>query len=211
MTLSKISLIIENPEKDGLVDVYADGELLITLSENAVIEAGLFVGMDVDQSLLQHIDYTSLLVKAKQKAYNYLSYADMSAHTLRTKLLRAGFDECVADDCVVSLANAGYIDDVRYANMLAKYLADVKNYGPYRITQELKQKGISSDIADIALSSLTTDFGNSIRSNIPKNIDITDKKQVSRLVASLMRKGFGYDAIRSVINELDFDKEEFYD
>ncbi len=207
MTLSKITAFIENPDKNGLVDVYADGELMLTLTEDAVIEAGLFVGMDVDADTLSHIEYSSLLVKAKQKAYNYLSYGDMSAATLKRKLVTYGFDELIADDCVYAMAQAGYVDDERYAHLLANYLANVKYYGKRRIMQELMAKGVEKDIANIAIDALTTDFSQTIKNHIPQRIDFSDKKQLSRLVNSLLRRGFDYDTVRSVISE--YDVEEF--
>ena len=207
MTLSKISAFIQNPDKNGLVDVYADGELLITLTEDAVIEAGLFVGMELDADALSHVEYASLLVKAKQKAYNYLSYGDMSAATLKRKLVMAGFDELVADDCVYAMARAGYVDDERYAHLLANYLANVKYYGKRRIMQELLAKGVAKDIASVALDALQTDFSQTIKNHIPQRIDFSDKKQLSRLVNSLLRRGFDYDTVRSVISE--YDVEDF--
>lgn len=199
--MSKISAFIQNPDKNGLVDVYADGELIITLTEDAVIEAGLFVGMDIDAEALSHIEYSNLLVKAKQKAYNYLSYGDMSAATLKRKLVMAGFDEFVADDCVMAMAQAGYVDDVRYAQLFANYLATVKNYGQRRIMQELLAKGVAKDIADEVIGALDVDYFESVKKHIPAQIDFSDKKQLSRLINSLLRRGFDYDTVRSVISQ----------
>ncbi len=191
-----------------MVDVYADGEYVITLSEDTVIESGLKIGMPLDVDTLENAARAERVTKAKAKAYNYLSYGDMSAKTLKTKLSRAGFDD-VSDIVICNLQSAGYIDDERYALALSKHLAENKLYGARRIMQELYLKGIDSGTAEIAVSALETDFYESARACVPKAADFSDKKQVSKIYGALARRGFDYDIISSVISEFISDTEEF--
>lgn len=186
-----------------MVDVYADGEYILTLTEDTAFDAGLKIGKTLDIETLSQIEKSSLVVKAKAKAYNYLSYGDMSAKTLRTKLLRAGFDEEITDLCVDYMTESGYIDDERYAQALANYLATVKCYGPRRIEQEMYAKGIDRDIAQSAIDGLSVDFCETIKAHIPKNINIHDKKARAKLCAALVRRGFDFDTINYVIKEPD--------
>jgi hypothetical protein len=143
--LSNISGFVQSPEKNGAVDVYADGEYVMTLSEDTVIEAGLKIGMALDEKALETVERARQLIKARGKAYNYLSYGDMSVKTMLTKLARAGISDDVALDTVDILCEQGYLDDMRYACALASYLANTKCYGPRRIAQELFVKGIVED------------------------------------------------------------------
>ncbi len=186
-----------------MVDVYADDEYVLTLTEDSAFEAGLKIGKTLDVKTLEQIEKSSLLVKAKAKAYNYLSYGDMSAHTLKTKLVRAGFDDEISDLCVISMIESGYINDERYARSLANYLATVKCYGPRRIEQEMFAKGISRDISQNAIDELDVDFYDTIKAHIPKNIDLSDKKACAKLCAALARRGFDFDTINYVIKEPD--------
>ena len=186
-----------------MVDVYADGEYVLTLTEDTAFEAGLKIGKQLDTRTLEQIEKSSQLVKAKAKAYNYLSYGDMSAHTLKTKLIRAGFLEEISDLCVDSMTESGYIDDGRYAKALANYLATVKCYGPRRIVQEMFLKGVDRDIIEDAVCALDVDFCETIKTHIPKNIDVSDKKARQKLCASLVRRGFDFDTINYVIKEPD--------
>ncbi len=203
MTLSKISALLQNPEKTKMVDVYADGEYVLTLTEDTAFEAGLKIGKILDAETLNQIEKSTLLVKAKAKAYNYLGFGDMSAKTLKTKLFRAGFDEEISDECVFAMIESGYINDERYASSLANYLATVKNYGPRRIEQEMFQKGIERDIAQSAIDELSVDFYETIKAHIPKNFDFNDKKACQKLCAALVRRGFDFDTINYVIKEPD--------
>ena len=186
-----------------MVDVYADGEYVMSVSEDAAFDAGLKIGKELDIATLEQIEKSTLLVKAKAKAYNYLSYGDMSANTLKTKLVRAGFSEEICDLCVCAMIESGYIDDERYARALANYLATVKCYGPRRIEQEMFVKGLSREISQTAIDELSVDFCETIKAHIPKNFDFNDKKSRQKLCAALVRRGFDFDTINYVIKEPD--------
>ena len=201
--MSKISGFVQSPEKNGAVDIYVDGEYVMTLSEDTVIEAGLKIGMEYDGKTLEAIEHSRMLTKARFKAYNYLSYGDMSVKTMLAKLSRAGIPDNIAQDTVALLCEQGYLDDYRYASALASYLADTKCYGPRCIAQELFVKGVG-EYADEVISTLDTDFYQTVRVHIPKNFDFTDRRALSRLYGQLARRGFDSDVINSVIKEADF-------
>lgn len=203
MILSKISAFLQSPDKKGAVDVYADGVYVMTLSEDTVIGAGLKIGSELDEAVLQNIEYARRRTKARGKAYDLLSYGDMSVKTMRDKLSRYDFDSELIDEVVDSLCELGYLDDERYAAALAKYLANTKCYGPRRISQEMFVKGIGRATADAAIAELDTDFYETVKTHIPRNFDFSDRKAVSRLYGQLVRRGFDYDMINSVLKEAD--------
>ena len=206
MISSNITALIPCPDKKGRVDVYADGELLMTLSEDAVIEAGLRVGKTVDANSLLEIEKTVCLVKAKQKAYTYLAYGDLSEKRLLEKLMRAGFSEDIALECVSAMKAAGYVDDERYCAALANDLANRRLYGPRRVYSELLQKGVPEYIAREWETLCECDFEENIKTLATGKF--RDKKDFSKLVTALMRYGYGYDMIRSAVS---VDDEEYYD
>lgn len=210
MISSNITALIPNPDKKGRIDVYADGELFMTLSEDAVLEAGLHVGSVVDADSLSGIERAVTLVKAKAKAYTYLSYGDMSEKMLYDKLSRAGFDQEVCTLCVENMKDAGYIDNVRYCRLLANRLANVKLYGPHKIYTELLQKGIPKELAKDWESFVTVDFEQNLNTLISGKFrcNTSDRKGQSRQIAALMRYGYSYDMIRSA---LPADGEEYYE
>ena len=175
----------------------------MTLSEDTVIEAGLKIGMALDENVILSIERSRMLTKSRAKAYNYLSYGDMSVKTMLTKLARAGIPDDIAQDTVDLLCEQGYLDDLRYATALASYLANTKCYGPKRIAQELFAKGVG-EYTDEAIMSLDTDFYKTVRVHVPKNFDFTDRRACARLYGQLARRGFDSDVINSVIKEANF-------
>lgn len=195
MTLSRITAILYSPDKKDGADIYIDDQPVMTVSADTIIEAGLHTGMQIDESKLYEIERTVTLVKAKNKAYNYLSYGDMSAKRLKEKLLRAGFSEDVCDMCVGSMREKGYIDDARYAAALARNMAQNKLYGPRRIVSELCVKGVERELAENAASELETDFEQNIRRLISGKFNRERNKQI----AALLRYGYDYDMISSIL------------
>lgn len=183
-----------HPDKKGYTDIYVDGELLLTVSDDAVIEAGLRTGKTFDEDALYETERAVNLTRAKNKAYTYLSYGDMSSKKLFDKLIRAGFDEQTALDCIDAMKNAGYIDDTRYAHALANSLACVKLYGPRRIREELRVRGISGEDADLAIEALDTDFEKSVQALINGKLRSKTEKQ---RISALIRYGYDYDFIRN--------------
>lgn len=212
MILSKITALIQPPDKNGRVDVYADGEYLMSISENAALESGLRVGMEIDEKSLKDIEHSVQLTKAKSKAYDYLSYGDMSEKKLFDKLTRYGFSREIALECVEDMRQRGYIDNTRYAADLAYSLANVRLYGPRRIIQELRLRGIDSQTAQYAVESLDTDFKQSIKALVSGRLkrDMTDPKEVKKLIAALMRNGYDYETVKSSLREIA-DEEEIYE
>lgn len=211
MTSSKITALLQPPDKKGRVDIYADGEYLMSVSEDAALEAGLKVGLEVDEAFISEIEHSVQLTRAKNKAYTYLSYGDMSEKKLLDKLKKYGFSESIACECVEKLKELGYIDNSRYAAALAESLAGSRLYGPRRILQELRLRGIDEQLSRAAVDALETDFEQSIkrlaRGRLKRNM--SDPKEVQKLIAALMRNGYGYDMIRSALSDMLCEEEEY--
>lgn len=209
MTLSNITDLLPCPDKKGHIDVYADGYLLMTVSEDAVLEAGLRVGEALDTARLEQIEYSVTLTKAKAKAYNYLSYGDMSKSALCKKLVRYGFAQEISEDVCNALEQAGYIDDERYAMQLTSYLANTKLYGPRRIVQELCVKDISKSLAEQSLENAELDFEKNLKTLADGKFrpDSNDRKSVQKMFASLVRYGYDYEMIGGVLSATEEEYE----
>ena len=212
MTLSKITALIQPPDKKGRVDVYADGEYIMSVSEDAALEAKLRVGMELNEKALLQVEHSIALSRAKNKAYNYLNYGDMSEQKLFQKLCRCGFDDGIAAECVGKMRDMGFVNDVRYAEALADSLANYKLYGPRRIMQELRQRGIDFETAQSALDGLKTDFSESIKALARGKLrrDMSSPREIQRLIAALIRYGHDYEMIKSSLSEMT-DEEEIYE
>jgi len=79
-------------------------------------------------------------------AMRLLSHRPRSVAELKDRLLARGFDGTQVDKTVKDLTEAGYLDDEKYAALLAGSRVRNKSWGPSRIILELNRKGISKEI-----------------------------------------------------------------
>lgn len=186
--------------------MYLDGEFYITLPTELVLQQGLQVGMPFGDEELDTLTFAAQLIPAKEKAYRFLDYGDLSRRKLAEKLVQSGFSPDVAEAACNKMEEQGFLDDERLALRWARRFAESKYWGPRRILPELLQRGFSCETAREALDRLGTDWCDSIRHHLEtkyRSYDLSDRKQLQKVSQGLQRYGFDFEDIRSVINEYD--------
>lgn len=139
-------------------------------------------------------------------ALKLLSIRPRSVAELREKLLLKGFDAASVESALEELKGAGYLDDEKYAILLAGSRARNKNWGPSKIASELSSKGISAEIvrrvvvrdpeAEAAVAK--TAFDRWVKkSKAPSPLD---RKGFEKAYRFLKGRGFSSDAVFKVIN-----------
>lgn len=147
---------------------------------------------------------------ARNKALQCLGQREHSHKELRQKLTSAGCEVAMADCVLKSLAEQGYLDDLRYAEALVSK-RQRQGYGPRWIKQELQQSGIDSEIQSNVLDPDTRDWQQTAQQVYRKkygNRPIADAKEKARRVRFMTGKGFSYDHLRNVLGNVDIPLEE---
>lgn len=139
-----------------------------------------------------------------------LSYRDHSEKVLLLKLRQKGYDVNYASNAVEKLKDYGYINDERVAEYYAKSLSERKGMSKNGIKNELRRKGISSELADNVVESL--DFDPILRIiellNTKYSKYLSDEKGVRKTVASLQRLGYRWSDIRTALRRVEVETEE---
>ena len=101
------------------------------------------------------------------------------------------------------------LDDEDFALRYAKELYERKKYAPRRIEQELKLKGISSEIAQNAVAALDKEDYNRIilLLNTKYQTNFTTEKGIKRTVNALLRMGYSYSDIKKALDEVGTETE----
>jgi regulatory protein len=146
----------------------------------------------------------SSIEKAKEKALRLLDYRPRSSKEIERRLMKAGFEEEVVAETLRRLEEVGFIDDAEFARM---WINHRKAVGKTRIKWELRQKGVSTEVVEEALSGIDpeTEYQSAMkaaRARWAKDKSPDERTRRRRLAAHLQRKGFGWDVINSVLNEL---------
>lgn len=211
MTSNKpeITAIALNPAHPGKRDLFIDGEFYLSVPVEFLDD--LYVGAPFGEEEEAALLLAAKLVPAKEKAYQYLAYGDLSRKRLYEKLTRFGIEEEVAEAACAKMEEQGFINDERLASSLAERYASSKKWGPRRILQELYQKGIPMDLAKAATEELETDFSESVEFHLSSKYrgrDLSDRKEVQKVIQGLLRLGFDYDTVRSAIYQRTEDFDE---
>ena len=197
------------PRKKGLSALYIDGEFAMKLDTEVILAHRFDVGREITDEALHDCVLDSDRKRCKDKAMWLISFRDHSRRELLDKL-RKDYPEDVAEAAVDRLEELGLIDDGRYARRYTADLVNLKHLSERGIRQKLREKGIDRNLIDEILEETEVDEDEQIRMIIEKKYasKLGDEKIRRRAVAALQRLGFGYQSIKSVLNEYT-DIEEY--
>jgi|SRR5690554_1406429 len=193
-----------DPER---VNIFIDNEFAFGLFYSTKEELGLKKGMELDDALLERIKSKDELQSAKSKAYQYLSFRQRSQKELEDHLLKKEFSQTTVDCVINMLRDAGYINDLDFAKAYVRDKTTFKNFGPYRIKNELSQKGISKDLIEQALQQEyqeeLQELVDLVKSKYSSILHDRSEKKFRRIGGFLQRKGHSYDTIKKVLDIID--------
>ena len=195
------------PRRKQMCALFIDGEYVMNLDAQTLIENRFDVGREIDDDELKEIIDKSNERRAREKALWLISYRSHSKKELTDKIRRT-CDEESAQKAVERMEELGLINDEDYARRCAEQLIFTKRLSRRGAVAELSRKGIDRDLAEEAVEELDVDEQENIRFVIEKKYrDIADEKIKRRAVACLQRMGYGWDDIKSVIREYTEDEE----
>lgn len=144
---------------------------------------------------------------AREVALNYLSYKPRTTAEVERRLRREGYREVVVEDVVADLEEREYIDDETYARLFADERFTSKGYGPYRVEQDLRKRGVDQAAIDAAVAEVfdTTAMREEARRQAEKRWDrLSDESNLRRrkkkLYDYLARRGFPFELVREVVD-----------
>lgn len=151
------------------------------------------------------------LERAINAAAGMLGRRMLTCRELYDKLCKKGYDKEIAEQVVEKFLAAGYLDDRQYAKM---YLTDGVNLsakGIYRIRQELLQKGIALALIDEALEETDVNIEDALYQYVEERRlceNIHSRKDLEKLKARLVRRGYSLGEIRKCLDRYTFTLED---
>ncbi len=194
----------------------APGRLLVVLDNGeeikstpgAVTALRLFVGRELDFEALETVRAESRRALARERALTMISRRQMSAKELREKLRLKGVDPETAAWCADWLAERGLLDEEAYAAAVVRHYA-AKGFGAGKVRAELSRRGIPRELADAALDAMPEGDDKLDRLIAARLKDPGARDEVRKLSASLYRRGFSGEEIRSALRRAQADEEEY--
>jgi regulatory protein len=143
-------------------------------------------------------------------ALRYLARRSRSEAEVRRYLDRRGYAPGAADPAIEKLRSLNYLNDESFARNWALARAQGQSYGPDRIGQELRSKGVDPSLIRQALRETFNEIDETKQARRWldrhfKGGDLAEPKTLRRAAALLQRRGYGS---KVVFNLLRYSIEE---
>ena len=190
------------PRRHRLSQLYLDGEAAVRVDTETLIKTGRKPGMEITDEELHALLEASEERRAREKALYLLEYRSHSKKELADKISRTTSREA-AEAAVEKMEELGLMNDESYARQLASSLLERKGYGVRRARQELLHKGIDRELVEEILLETAPDPEEKLREIVERKYQrqLQDEKGYRRTVAALQRLGYGWEDIKSVLEE----------
>ena len=199
----------------GLMEISLDGVLWLRVRKKHFALRPLEQGQAVDTQA--YLDAMAALQAADcyEAALTMLDQAAQTGGDLCAKLVRKGYVPPVAEATVERLRENRLIDDARYAQRMAQAQLG-KAVGAYAVRRKLRAKRLSEEDIDAAME----DFDDAQQAaacreaaeKLWRTYDaLPPREGRAKLSQALARRGFGWDAIRSAVETLSGDSDDYDD
>lgn len=195
-----MELTAVEPRRKGLVQLYIDGEAAVKIDAETFLCSRLKPGDSLDDEGLHQLIAASDRRRANEKALYLLEHRSHSKKELTDKIARTAASKEAAQAAADHMEELGLVDDEAFAHSYAREMFLHKRFGPMRVRQELRQKGIDPDL----IEDLLEQYGDeellleNMRTVLARKYSLwqEDEKVRRRAFAALQRLGYSYDLIR---------------
>ena len=154
------------------------------------------------------MDIDKVKKRATNNAYALLRQRPRSEFEIRERLKLKGYGESVIESIVEDLRRAGEIDDAKFAKLWVDSRMHANPVGDVVFRYELKEKGVSNAIIEATLAKKAEDYDEyevafSMAGERFEQLKKLDrKKALKRLYDFLLRRGFKYETVRRVVENI---------
>ena len=175
----------------------------------AVADFSIYTGRELTEQEFSALSAAAGLGRAKERALRMIGARPLSQRELYDKLIEKGEDETVAAQVLEWLVGLHLLDDGDYAAMLVRHYA-AKGYGARRVRDELYRHKVPKELWDAALEALpeADDTIDRLLQSRMRGADPSDRAAVKKATDALLRRGFGWEEIRSALYRYNSSFEE---
>ena len=191
----KITKIEAQVKTRGRYSIFVDDIFAFGLSELGLINSGIKVGLEINQTQLAKFKEESDIDKIYGRTLDLLARRPRSEWELHDYLRRKNQTPEQVSKILNRLSNSGYINDEDFARRWVESRRLLKTTSKRKLKLELKQKRIPDEIINKILSADETDEVEVLKGLIAKKRTQTRYKDDKKLMAYLAGQGFGYGDI----------------
>lgn len=206
----RINSLKLSPDRAGRYWVTFEDDSKIGLYRQTVEDFGLYTGMELSDGEMEALRTAAGQMSAKMRAVRIVSASSVSKRDLEQRLIRKGEDPDQAKAAVQWMEDLHLVNDRDTAQALVLSCIS-KGYGLSRAKQALYEKRIPQKYWEEVLEDYP-DQNEKIEAFLRSRLDAdSGQKEIRKAVDALIRRGHSYGTIRSVLNGLSFDTEDYYE
>lgn len=206
---------IEEQKNKKRVNIFVDDAFFCGLNKETAVIFRLKVGNQIEEAVLKQAIFDSEVKSAEEKGADYLATRMHSKKELYEKLIKKGFEKAVILKALEKMEEYHYVDDELFAK---QFIEQNKKFSRKMLENKLKQKGISPDIIQENFENHDEndefELCKKLAEKYAKSKDLSKDGAVSKMYASLARKGFAFDTIKKATKHIisqDMQENDFLD
>ena len=204
----RIDRLKTTPDRAGRYWVTFEDDTKLALYRQTVEDFGLYTGMELTEGEYEKLLSAAGAMSAKMRAVRIVSATNVSRKDLEQRLVRKGEDPVQAKEAVAWMEELHLVDDRNTAEQVVHSCIS-KGYGLQRAKQALYEKRIPKQYWDEVLEDYPAQ-SEKIEKFLRSRLDAdSDQKEIKKAIDALIRRGHSYGAIRSVLNDLSFDSDDY--
>ncbi|HRK32350.1 MAG TPA: RecX family transcriptional regulator [Tepidisphaeraceae bacterium] len=203
-----ITQILEQKRRANRRSVYLDGKFAFGCNQNVIVRFKLKEGQTITAGQVSAILQGAVRQECFDAAMNLLQQRLHARDEMFRKLIKKEYSAEMTNNVLDQLAEMGYVNDEQFAQARASLAAQHRQHGRRRAMVELLKRGVNRETARVAVEKVyeTTD-------SLAIARQLAQKKAASlrrlepmvarrRLAGMLARRGFEYDVVKPVIDEV---------
>ena len=193
----RIDRIEASKHKRGRVLVFLEDGVCLKVTEQELLDFGLRAGDDLNEGALAKLKEAAGVSNVKATAADLIGKRAMSRRDLERKLREKGASEADARYAAEWLEAIGAIDDAGYGALLVRHYSQM-GYGPARLRDKLREKGVPRELWDDALDQ-APDNGEQVDRFLADKLrgQMPDEKTKKRLTDALLRRGYSWGDVKA--------------
>ena len=186
-------------KKGRFLVILEDGDIL-RITEEELLRFGLRSGEELEEETLEALQSSAKTSQVKAQAAGMIGRRALSKSELQRRLIRGGAAEADAQAAADWLEDIGAVDDPAYAAAVVRDYGR-RGYGPARIREELRRRGVPRELWEVALEELP-DSEDILDDLIRKRCRgaLSDPREVKRLSDGLLRRGFSWSQVKEALS-----------
>lgn len=197
-----ITALTSQQRRTNRVNVFLDGEYAFSLALD--VAARLRVGDSLSAEQIAALQAADAVVRGKEQAVGLISRRPRSVAEIARYLNQKGYDAAAVDTIVADLQRVDLLNDDAFARYWVEQRETFRPRSHLALRQELMQKGVARDLITLVLADVDEETA-AYRAAEPKARQwarLPEQAFQQKLGQFLLRRGFQYDIIKQVTNNL---------